>query len=175
VSSTGSGTASPRTAGPGPSDLGQVRTVKGLIALGSPLPCRYCGLPSFLAEADEEKRLHPLHPCCRFWIGEQGALTCVACASFNARRKQTPVSARAERKIRELQAVSIPRTETSDDEMLLALLARLRHTNLWVDLRVLEELVGGRASMLLAEAMRANCVEARTSPVGGGAQYRICP
>jgi hypothetical protein len=37
-------------------------------------PCRYCGEATYLADATG-----PLHPCCRFWIEEEGKSHCVAC------------------------------------------------------------------------------------------------
>lgn len=38
--------------------------------------CRWCNEPVFGAAAD---LLVPEHPCCAWWIGEQGHRRCVAC------------------------------------------------------------------------------------------------
>lgn len=128
-------------------DLDGVPTVKGFIRLELPLPCRYCHLPAYLAEADEEKQLHPLHPCCRFWIGEQGASSCLACAPFNSRRAGGRTGPGPSSRPRQV-------LDFDEDEGLLQVLAFLRQDGGWVEARQLLPLVGGRlgvlASMTLA-------------------------
>jgi hypothetical protein len=130
-------------------DLDGVPMVNGFIRLGTPLPCRYCHLPAYMAEADEEKRLHPLHPCCRFWIGEQGASSCLACASFNARRSGGRTDGRTPA-LRSSGSRSEPRQvlDLDEDEALLAALAYLRKAGGWVDAPELLPLVGGRLALL---------------------------
>jgi hypothetical protein len=112
--------------------------------------------------------LHPLHPCCRFWIGEQGRRTCVACSSFNTR--QEAIAAKSPKRKR--RAVQQSRDPEEDDDLLLAILGRLRKANgLWVDQRVLSALVGWRARDLLIALIGADLVEMRSSSDGN--QYRI--
>lgn len=133
-------------------DLDGVPTVRGLICLGTPLPCRYCHLPSYLAEADDERRLHPLHPCCRFWIGQEGRSSCVACANFNARRSgprkraQTPPPTSAS--MPPVRPNSAPIEKKFDeDQALLLVLAALR-SNEWVDITQLLPLINNQADLL---------------------------
>jgi hypothetical protein len=44
--------------------------------------CRFCGRPSFVADAHG-----PAHQCCRWWIGELGWPYCVACATSGLMRR----------------------------------------------------------------------------------------
>lgn len=137
------------------------------ISLETPLPCRYCGRPSYLAEAGEDRMLHPLHPCCRFWIGEQNRRSCVACVAFNTRQDARPTS-RPKKKERQHQS----RDPDEDDDLLLVVLGRLRKASgLWVDQRVISALVGWRARDLLIALIGAEMVEMRSSSDGN--QYRI--
>jgi hypothetical protein len=38
-------------------------------------PCRRCGRPSWLEDENGA-----VHPCCKFWMGEEGHRRCDACA-----------------------------------------------------------------------------------------------
>ena len=127
-------------------DLDHVPTVRGLISLTTPLPCRYCKLPSYLAEADDEKRLHPLHPCCQFWIGQEGRATCVACAVFNSRRTGARTGAQTFQPARPTAAQR--RKDFDEDMALLLVLRRLRETGDWVSTAQLMPLVSGRIDLL---------------------------
>ena len=113
----------------------------GLVRLfPTPLPCRFCHRPSYLAEADDEKRLHPLHPCCAYWIGQLKRPSCVACAYFNSRRKG---------RAGKLEGPELrPEKDFDEDEGLLLVLALLRETKGWVALSELLPLVGGRGRLL---------------------------
>lgn len=42
--------------------------------LESPEPCRFCGEGTWQDDGDG-----PLHPCCRFWIEQEGQSYCAAC------------------------------------------------------------------------------------------------
>ena len=50
----------------------------------TPLPCRYCGRPSWLAD-----ETGPAHPCCRWWFEREGAPHCPACRTSEALRRRT--------------------------------------------------------------------------------------
>jgi hypothetical protein len=47
--------------------------------LDRPLPCRYCGERTWLVDGSG-----PLHPCCRFWMEDEGRRYCVACRTTKA-------------------------------------------------------------------------------------------
>ena len=53
-------------------------------SLVDPAPCRYCGDPTWLGDEDG-----PLHPCCRFWMVEQGWSYCWACRIAKAGRRRS--------------------------------------------------------------------------------------
>jgi hypothetical protein len=128
-------------------NLDGVSTVRGLITLNIPLPCRYCHLPSYLAEADDEKQLHPLHPCCRFWIEQEGKATCVACASFNSRRAgRAGVPGRSGGPASQVRPA--PQKKFDEDDALLLVLGFLRRSGDWVEVTRLLPMVDGRADLL---------------------------
>lgn len=139
-----------------------------LVNLGMPLPCRYCHRPSYLAEVDDEKRLHPLHPCCRFWIEKQGHTSCLACN--NSRRTggrtpaQTPPGSSSASMPRPRPNSAPEGKKFDEDEGLLLVLAALRRSGTWVDSAQLLPFVGNRVDVL---AQLSLVVEQR------GTYYRI--
>ena len=152
-------------------DLDRVPTARGLIILSTPLPCRYCHLPSYLAEADDNKMLHPLHPCCQFWIGQEGRATCVACANFNSRRSggrtraQAPPGSTSASMPRPRPNSAQRRKDFDEDTALLLVLRRLREDGGWVSTAQLMPLVSGRIDLL--DQLHLAGIEQR------GTNYRI--